>query len=177
MSTDLAGHPFLPPPPLPPALASLLDTAKSLLARRVELGEVTPHAYAVDGAGALSIMDMPGSTDHDMRVFCKAELPRMGAIAVVAIMEAWSGEGATTPEEIALVRRLCDEGRLQDAPPHLLRSILRLFGEASTGELVCEVATIREQEGARSIAGVAWEPRLLSRPRASFRRYFPEARP
>lgn len=173
---DHAGRPFLPPPPLPPALASLLALVKEkMLPPRVEVGEVAPHAYAVDAEGGMTIMDMPDCSDQDMRAFCKAHLPRLRAVAVVAVMEAWSGAGASTPEEIALVERLCAEGRLQDAPPHLLRSVLRLFAEAVTGELVCEVATIREDGGARSLVEAAWEPRLLSRPRPTFRRYFPEA--
>lgn len=175
-TTDRAGAPILPIPDPPPELTQVLNACKGMIERirfSAEPGSVVePHALVLAAGEQLAVIEMPGCSDLDTRVYLRGELARSPALCVAVATEAWAAWSAD-PAECALIDRLHAAGRLQDAPPHLLRSVIRVYAEHANGAIVLERNELRvTADGSRSLG--TWEPAKLVRPRPNFRRYFPE---
>lgn len=164
--------------PLPQSALSLIETAKTLLPTHFDATPgafIAPHGYVVDAAGALTILALDMPTD-DARRMLRDHLPETKAIAFVHVVEAWSA-AAEDPAEVELILLLKAQGRLQEAPAHLLRSVVNLFVETPEVPVMAwELAVTIAADGTRSLSS-EWIPKILRYPRPTFRRYFPEDRP
>jgi hypothetical protein len=155
----------------PPALDEVLHRAQDTITGWIG-EELVPHALVFHPGGSVAFVAMPDMGDAEQRAQLRRLLCPGGALypsAAIAVWnECWTA-ASSVPEEQELLQRLTAEGRLQEAPPHLLQSAVRLFVETPEEPVRMWHAIIGN---ARALG--TWEERTLRYPRPSFRRYFPE---
>lgn len=109
-------------------------------------GFVSPFAMYLREDGDLVIVEMPDLSDQMQRWFLKDQMHRNRGVEVVVVTEAWAA-GSADPEEAALLERLHAEGRLRDAPKHLLHEVINVSCESRTEDITIKRAPITLHDG------------------------------
>jgi hypothetical protein len=153
------------------ALDEALLKAQGFISTWID-AELVPHALVLHPDRTCSLVATPGLGDVEQRMLLREGLAPGGAHRPAAAIAVWNEcwtASSDVPEEQALLQRLVAEGRLQDAPPHLLGSAVRLYVETPAERVRAWHARIGE---GRTLG--PWQERTLVYPRPTFRRYFPE---